>query len=141
MEISQVIGNGLLTYSVHRGLGQHSNYLSFQDRVQVVRYEYIGAAWGIISPTLGRISYALFLLSVLWLLTTVRRIMLWILISLQVVLNFLAFIILFAQCHPTSRVWDPSVPGYCVSVNVQPDIGFAQGGTSWLNQRRYRKNG
>ncbi|KAJ9307388.1 hypothetical protein DTO217A2_3070 [Paecilomyces variotii] len=131
--ISQVIGNGLLTYSVHRGLGQHSNYLSFQDRVQVVRYEYIGAAWGIISPTLGRISYALFLLSVLWLLTTVRRIMLWILISLQVVLNFLAFIILFAQCHPTSRVWDPSVPGYCVSVNVQPDIGFAQGAINTLS--------
>ncbi|KAJ9297736.1 hypothetical protein DTO271G3_3957 [Paecilomyces variotii] len=50
-----------------------------------------------------------------------------------VVLNFLAFIILFVQCHPTSRVWDPSVPGYCVSVDVQPDVGFAQGAINTLS--------
>ncbi|GAD93328.1 integral membrane protein [Paecilomyces variotii No. 5] len=131
--VSQVIGNGFVTYAVYRGLGQHSYYLSLEDRIQVVKYEYIGGAWGIISPTLGRISYALFLLSVLWLLTTVRRIFLWVLIALQVVLNLLALIIIFVQCHPTSRVWNPSVPGYCVSVDVQGDIGFAQGAINTLS--------
>ncbi|KAL1886155.1 hypothetical protein Plec18167_000084 [Paecilomyces lecythidis] len=131
--VSQVIGNGLVTYAVYRGLGRPSYYLSLEDRIQVVKYEYIGGAWGIISPALGRISYALFLLSVLRLLTTVRRIFLWVLIALQVVVNLLALIIIFVQCHPTSRVWDPSVPGYCVSVHVQGDIGFAQGAINTLS--------
>lgn len=128
MQVSQVIGNALLTYAVQRGLGKHTFYLSLEDASHAVKFEYIAGAWGIISPTFGRISYALFLLSVIHLLTTVRRVFLWVLIVLQVALNLLALIIEFVQCSPTSKVWNPTVPGDCLSVHVQTDIGFAQGG-------------
>jgi hypothetical protein len=130
VEVSQVIGNALITYAVHCGLGRHAFYLSLDERIHVVKFFYIAGAWGFISATFGRISFALFLLSVLYLLTTVRRIFLWALIVLQVVINLLAVIIEFVQCNPTPKLWNPTVPGHCLLLHVQTDIYFATGGAS-----------
>lgn len=110
------------------GLGRHALYLSQEQRMHAIRYEYLAASWAVIAPAFGRISFAVFLLVFLGLLTTVRRIVLWTLIVLQVVANVLAIIVMYAQCSPVSRIWDPTKPGSCWNPKIQSDIGFFQGG-------------
>ncbi|KAL2013973.1 hypothetical protein VTN00DRAFT_1498 [Thermoascus crustaceus] len=125
--LSQVVNNVLITRAVSWGLGRHAFYLSQEQRMHAVRYEYLAASWAVVAPAFGRISFAVFLLVFLGLLTTVRRIVLWSLIVLQVVANVLAIIVMYAQCSPVSRIWDPTKPGSCWSPKIQSDIGFLQG--------------
>lgn len=103
-----------------------------------VKYEFLAAAWAVVAPALGRVSFAVFLLVFLTLLTTVRRIFIWALIALQVVANALAVVAMYAQCSPVERVWDRTVPGSCWSMRIHVDIAFVQGGAfaSSSNLRR-----
>ncbi|EDO02627.1 predicted protein [Sclerotinia sclerotiorum 1980 UF-70] len=87
---------------------------------------------GVISPTLGRISFAVHLTRLLGHSQNIRR-FLYFLIAQNALINLLALILLFFQCPNISYNWDRV--GYkdqCWSVKTEAAIGYFQGSSSSL---------
>jgi hypothetical protein len=89
----------------------------------------LAVPWGIFCPMFGRISFIVFLLIFIMTVSRVRKTLLYTLIVIEVVFNIIPIIVVFVQCQPVSRLWDPSIPGKCWSPNVVRDVGYVQGGT------------
>jgi phosphoglycerol transferase MdoB-like AlkP superfamily enzyme len=117
----------LITLAVHHGIGRHIMYLTPYQIKEAIKFELLAQPWGIISPTLSRVSFALFLLKFAGQRKWIRW-SLWSVIWIQVVANLATIIQIFAQCQHYASLWDPSVGGHCISPHVQVLFGYAQGG-------------
>lgn len=74
----------------------------------------------VVSTTFGKLS-ALTLLVRLMGMAAQRwhLVVLWVICGIMVSLNIFAVIIIVGFCYPASKQWDPSVDGWCMSLNVQ----------------------
>lgn len=101
-----------------------------------MRYIYIRfltkSKTGIISPTLGRISFAVYLVRLLGHSQNIRR-FLYFLIIQNALINFVALILMFFECSNISYNWDRyGNEDKCWSVDTQAAIGYFQGSSSSL---------
>ena len=116
-----------MTVSEHYGLGQHFNALSPENQVNAMKYDFYLQPFSIMSPAVGRISYALLLMQIVPQYQKRRRWLLATIVALQLVVNILCFVFIVAQCNPTAAFYDPSVPGTCWSKLFQQYYGYFQG--------------
>lgn len=127
-----ITNNALITKAVHFGLGRHIQYLSPPEIMNTIKYQFISQPIGIISPTLGRVSFAIFMLR---LVGPTHRAMRWILnvsICVTILINLLTCIIIFAQCRPIEKTWNSTLPGTCWGLTVQVNVSYVQGGINSL---------
>ncbi|KAJ0415109.1 hypothetical protein BJY00DRAFT_318100 [Aspergillus carlsbadensis] len=128
--IMQAISSGLCTASTTYGLGQKLADLML-DRPRVInmlKYAMISMPFGVVGPMLGRISFILFLQNTVLTVHALRRKLLWGLVVLQVVINFIPIVLQFTQCKPANALWDPVLfLTACRDAVVVQRYGYFQG--------------
>lgn len=114
------------TISVHYGLGRHVQFLEPQQVLFAIKYVYLCEFFSIMSPGIGRISYAFLLLEIipptLW-----RKRFLWSIISAQFVVDVGCIIVSFSQCQPIEGFWEGGPNAHCWPAIIQEYAGFFQG--------------
>jgi hypothetical protein len=108
----------LLTVAIHHGIGRHMEYLSPEQRLLAMKYEFLSEPFGVTSATLARISFATFLLKFCiasrpWHWTV------WSIIWTQAVGNIAIILLIFLQCEHVTALWDPNAGGTCWTPQVR----------------------
>lgn len=91
--------------------------------------------FAVVTSMFGRLSFSAFLLAVIGRIYERRKVILWTVIAVQVVVNAVVVIQIYTQCGShVSGLWDPEVAAasHCESMVVQTDLGYFQGGTNAL---------
>ena len=92
-----------------------------------MKWEYIAQPASIMSPTISRIAFCLYLLKFTG--TDKRKKQLfWFFIISQLVVNIGTMIEVFASCSKFAMLWDRTIEGRCWSPKIQAYTGFFQGG-------------
>lgn len=104
-----------------------SDLVAEPERIMyTVKWVYLCEFFSILCPCFGRVSFALLLLSIIP-PNTSRRVFLWCIIAVQVVVDVGTVIISFSQCRPIEGFWDQSIESDCWPPYVQQYTGFTQG--------------
>jgi hypothetical protein len=119
--------NILYTISVSYGTGRHQVYLTAEAASLAFKYNIISQVVGIFSITLARISFAMLLLAILSKPQRGLRLFIWTIIVCQIAINLVTIIYILVQCRPIVKLWDNTVPGTCLSPEIQTYFGFTQG--------------
>ncbi|KAJ8067339.1 hypothetical protein OCU04_004692 [Sclerotinia nivalis] len=122
----------LNTWGISFGIGRHVVFLTESQTAKALKAEFVSQPFGVISPTLGRISFAVHLTRLLGHSQNIRR-FLYFLIAQNALINFLALILIFFQCSNISYNWDRvGHKDQCWSVKTVAAIGYFQGSSSSL---------
>ncbi|WPH01405.1 Hypothetical protein R9X50_00425000 [Acrodontium crateriforme] len=108
------------------GIGQHVEVLTHNDRVQAVKYFWIGTAFGI--PSLGIAKLAVIALLFKIQGTRAPR-MKWVLYAVAIITNFInavQVVIILNQCSPSAKLWDPMIEGNCNMLPIATVTGKVQ---------------
>lgn len=118
----------MITRATQLGLGREVSSIDPTTVPKVILHDYLAQTFGLAGGALGRISFIVFIIGLL-VQRLSQRVILWILVGLQVVVNTLFIIILFVQCPDhQSAIWDHSGKTKCWNVHVQAYYGYFQGG-------------
>jgi len=124
--IMGIVNTSFVNISVNWGLGRHFVLLDTEQQTEAVKWDYLAQPTAIMGPAVGRISFALLLLSVIG-NRKERRWFLYGIMITQFVINSLTFIFILVQCKPIQALWDHSIKGDCWDLRVQEYFGFFQG--------------
>ena len=117
--------------AVSLGLGRHAYYLTVDQKIGAGEYEAISSAFSIMSLCFGKVSICLSLLRILqgagW---RKLKLALYITITVVSIVNTVVTIMTLVECHPIAKIWNPSIPGSCLNIDVQKDLAYVQGGMS-----------
>ncbi|KAG4033766.1 hypothetical protein MFRU_004g02690 [Monilinia fructicola] len=120
------------TWGITFGLGRHYVFLTEWQASMAIRAKFIGEPFGIISPTLGRISFAVYLLRLLGHSQSIRR-FLYFLIIQNAIVNFVALILIFFECSNISYNWNRfGHEDQCWDMDTQAAVGYFQGSSNCL---------
>ena len=104
------------------GLGQHLGVIKLDGAKLSLRYGFFAFLGGFLSPMFGRISFSLFLLSLVW-RSKIPRWPLWVNIGVQVAFNVPSVILMYIQCGShLSSLYDLDLittQKYCWNIKVQ----------------------
>ncbi|KAM5482612.1 hypothetical protein McanMca71_004085 [Microsporum canis] len=115
----------LLTVSVRHGLGKHAFDLTSSEYINANKYNWISQGCHVMATNFGKVSVILFLLRIV-VNSRAQRIFLYTLMAMLIIINSICVFTIFGQCAPTSRLWDPEIPGTCWSPHYQRDYAFFQ---------------
>ncbi|CEO58780.1 hypothetical protein PMG11_03482 [Penicillium brasilianum] len=122
-----VIGSIMITLAIKLGFGQELSSVNTLNVSKIIMYDYLAQTFGLAGGALGRISFIIFIIGLL-VQKRSQRIVLWILVALQVIVNSIFIIILFVQCPGhASAIWDHSGKVKCWDLHVQAYYGYFQG--------------
>lgn len=126
--------NALFTVSAHFGMGRHVYYVSGEQLLQILKFETLAQPFGMLSPMLARISFAIYLLQLVgpWRL---QRSILYLVVILEILVNVTSVILFLAQCgsHITA-IWDRLSPEvrYCLPAGIGVNFDYFQGAFNTL---------
>ncbi|KAJ5358873.1 uncharacterized protein N7496_011286 [Penicillium cataractarum] len=122
-----VIGSIMVTLAIKLGFGQELSSINTSNVSKIIMHDYLTQTFGLAGGALGRISFIVFIIGLL-VQKRSHRIILWILIGLQVIVNSIFIIILFVQCPGhASAIWAHSGKAKCWDLHVQAYYGYFQG--------------
>ncbi|PMD64179.1 uncharacterized protein K444DRAFT_482016, partial [Hyaloscypha bicolor E] len=130
--IIAMLNTSLITHAVSWGIGRHIYYLTPEETVNAIKFEFIAQTPGIVAPTLARISFAIYLLKFVG-TSKFRRWILWSVVWSQAIVNIIQLVLIFAQCEHFAALWDPSVGGKCWSRKVQVYSGYFLGALNCIH--------
>lgn len=118
----------MITRATQLGFGREVSSIDSQNVANVILHDYLAQTFGLAGGALGRISFIVFIIGLL-VQRLSQRVILWVLVGLQVLINSLFIIILFIQCPDhESAIWSHSGKAKCWNVHVQAYYGYFQGG-------------
>lgn len=127
--VSEIIHSTLLTMAQKYGLGRHIGTLQGPNISKAAHYMHVSESFSIITSYFGRISFAVFLLSVMGKTAKTRRHILFALIIIDTIINVIVAIQTYSQCGShINALWHPALQklGYCESPDVETYIGYVQ---------------
>lgn len=114
------------------GLGEHFVELSSEEKSHAMFYIVAFLELFAITPCMfARISFAVFLLMIIGLTSKVKKSFLWIVIGVQIVMNLVVLIQIYAQCgNDFDAIWNLEVAAHahCQSPMVETILGYVQSG-------------
>ncbi|GIK06424.1 hypothetical protein Aspvir_002074 [Aspergillus viridinutans] len=120
-----IIAGSLNTTAVNYGYGLPDEIVPEPGATTGRKFYIIALAFLVLCTALGRAAFVLYLLAILggkkW-----QRIILTALAVMEVIINSVVVIMLFASCTPVSMLWDYAVEGTCVSDTIQINFGYFQ---------------
>ncbi|PYI20280.1 hypothetical protein BO86DRAFT_425420 [Aspergillus japonicus CBS 114.51] len=116
----------LFNVAVNHGYGNTSTAPSHRSVTASFRYSTIGYAIVILAATAGRLAMIMYMMALLA-ARTWDRMVLWTLVPLQVIVNVVSVVLLFAQCSRVQDIFQPGAQEQCMSLDVQIDYGYFQG--------------
>jgi hypothetical protein len=129
-----ISNNACITVSEQHGLGRHIMYLEPAQIVTALKWQTIAEPLGIMSPTMGRLSFTIYMLRLVG-CDKFKRYLLHFCIYFNLLVNILCIILIFVQCGPyVTAIWDTHAPGasHCWSKQVQSRYGYFQGACNTL---------
>lgn len=103
-------------------------YLTFEQQVSAVRYEFLSQAFGVAAAAFARISFAVLLVKFCVASKALSRTV-WSIVWMQAVFNAAIVAITYFQCQPIQTLWNPNVAGKCWTPHVQVvAAGYVLGG-------------
>ncbi|PSK42096.1 hypothetical protein B9Z65_4010 [Elsinoe australis] len=133
--VSEIIHASILTAGQQHGLGRHIESLQGPEISKAGHYIVISESFSITTSYFGRMSFAVFLLSVVGVAAMPQRITLWAVIIGNTIVNILAIAQVYAQCgKDLSALWNPAVKAHahCQPDYVETYIGYCQAGINSL---------
>ncbi|KAH8683375.1 hypothetical protein BGZ60DRAFT_561061 [Tricladium varicosporioides] len=131
MALSVAFATGILamlTVQYHYGLGRRFFYLTPQQKIEALKFNFAGQPLGIMAAAFGRNASCILMLQ-LFGTTNFRARLLWFTFWQSIIVNLLTCILIFVQCRDVRALWDPiGHPSVCWSPLVQEYTGFVQGG-------------
>ncbi|KAF7718264.1 Uncharacterized protein PECH_002079 [Penicillium ucsense] len=116
-----------MTVSVHYGLGNHQNLLSYDNIVKTNLWSWIAQVLAIIDLVIARIAVIAFLMTIQNRTQSKSKYLLYGVGSAQAIINLIEIGLIFKQCTPTRKLWDIDVPGKCDMIEICSNVGFVQG--------------
>ncbi|MCJ1295524.1 oxygen-dependent protoporphyrinogen oxidase [Xylographa carneopallida] len=137
-----IVNTAFSIVAAHHGLGEVNADYSDSEQLCAARLLFISQAFGIVGAAFARISVALYEMYLfgssvsvnkksrtwLWRQLKNHKIVLWVNVTAQILVNSGALLQVYLQCRPVARQWDSSVQGICVSPEVHVKLGYFQGG-------------
>lgn len=120
------MAGGLATRSVNWGFGKHVYYLSREQVLQAIKYQYMAQPFAYMALVFGRVSFAVSLLMIMA-TNKLRRWILYGLIIGQFLINIIFVFLGLGQCSPPAKYWNRKMPGSCMSPKVIVAAGYVQG--------------
>lgn len=122
----------MITLAINLGFGQELSSINKPNVSKIIMHDYLAQTFGLAGGAMGRISFIVFINGLL-VQKKSHRIILWILVGLQIVVNCTFIIIIFVQCPGhTSAIWDLSGKAKCWDPHVQAYYGYFQGGKDYF---------
>lgn len=131
-QLLSIICTALFTADVKYGMGKHAAYLTPHELMQAVKINFIANPFGVMAYSLPNISVAIFLNRILA-PNRARKITLYTITVAQSVIAAISLIILFAQCHPTEFLWNPTIRATCLPPSVLTGYSYFVGGISRIH--------
>ncbi|TEY48382.1 hypothetical protein BOTCAL_0294g00100 [Botryotinia calthae] len=113
-------------YAVKGGC-RHIFYLTPSQIVEIVKLNFVAQAFGITSPTLGKLSVGFLMQRILGPHTVYRKWFIHIVMAVYGLWTALTVIFTYTQCTPTSALWNPTPDMKCWGNQVFPDIAVSHG--------------
>lgn len=131
MQAFTVVAIGVESAAVHAGLGRHTLTLTPSQRITSSRLSDVGQVFCIMSLTMTKISVAILFQRVTkgtnlrrkWLAT----LYLWTNAGTAFIVNILTIAIMFGQCRPVEKDFNPKVAGHCWDIRIFLRFVLAQG--------------
>ncbi|KAK0319594.1 hypothetical protein LTR54_007208 [Friedmanniomyces endolithicus] len=95
---STLVYSVAIQLSYHYGLGRHYEYLTIQTSFLLLKWAYVAFAFCIVGPLAGRVSFTLYLLSIIGNARHGIRYWLWSLAALQTVMNVTLLTVTYSIC-------------------------------------------
>ncbi|GKZ62179.1 hypothetical protein AnigIFM49718_009257 [Aspergillus niger] len=115
----------MITLAIAHGYGRHSQYLSKANQVLALKYYTAFQCLSIVATGAGRAAFTLYLLNILrqerylgWIL--------WLIFTLQIIINIVSVATILAQCQDINSLWDAHVGTACWNPNVERIYGYVQ---------------
>ncbi|KAF2149765.1 hypothetical protein K461DRAFT_323301 [Myriangium duriaei CBS 260.36] len=125
-----------VTRSVHNGLGRHMADIQLDKLSDTLRIGFYSFGGAFLSPMFGRLSFCLFLLSIVWSNTRIPRWPIYLFMIVQVLFNVISVILIYAQCGThLARLWsfDVSVITHkCLNFKIQTYWNYIAGSVNTL---------
>lgn len=101
-------------------------YLSQQQALYVTKLNYVAQPFGIVAVGTGKVAVGILVLRLLGASSRWRKIFLWVLLALNVIITILAAIFTFTQCNPPAALWEPSLrdTAQCWDPSVQSNFSI-----------------
>ncbi|KAL6716688.1 hypothetical protein ACLMJK_006256 [Lecanora helva] len=115
------------TVAARFGAGNHEDNLTEHDFSTAMHWIWVGNATTLISISFGKIAVVAFLLTIQGMTHKTRRNLLYFLCASTVLLNLTTVIIIFLQCNPPRKLWEPDLPGNCDIEKVNGVMGYICG--------------
>ena len=112
------------TYLASIGGCRHLFYLTPQQQLRAVKFNWISQVWGIFGFATGKISVALLILRIIGPSSTWRKWILYITMASVFIINALGCIITFVQCDPPRALWAADMSSHCWDPKIQSDYAI-----------------
>lgn len=124
----------IVVTTVYAGKGgcRHIFYLTPPQVIEAVKLNFVAQAFGITSPTLGKLSVGFMMLRIIGPHTFYRKWFIYITMGAYGLWSSLTLIFTYTQCTPTSALWNPTPNMKCWGNQVFPDIAITHGGKDLL---------
>lgn len=130
-----IAGSAMVTLAVEHGFGRHVWDINERMVPKVIMYDYVAQSVGLSGGTIGRIAFIVFIIGLLGIMRS-HRIILWVLVCLQVIVNMMFILIIFLQCPGhASAIWQHPGQARCWDLHVQAYYGYFQGCKDILSLR------
>ncbi|KAK1142627.1 hypothetical protein N8T08_007431 [Aspergillus melleus] len=122
-----IIAAAISNIAVEFGYGLAAGSQGPNHEANSLKYSAIGQAIVVVAATAGRIGFILYLIELLA-ARALHRMVLWLLISFQVVINAVSVFLLFFQCSiHVGELFHPGKQSHCESLDIQIKYGYFQG--------------
>ncbi|KAL2046317.1 hypothetical protein N7G274_001764 [Stereocaulon virgatum] len=115
-----IINASLVTVAVHAGLGRHIFELQPSELTTTIKYLLLGETLFTLSLVFSKMSICIILLHLLHGARGLKKkLFLYLTIGLLIVVSLVNVGLQYGQCSPTSKSWDPAIPGHCWDHDIQ----------------------
>jgi hypothetical protein len=106
------------------GGGRHLYYLTPQQQMLVIKFNWIAQVFGIMAFAAVKISVSLLIMRIITLNNVWMRYVLWFVMGSMALFSVLDCIFNFVQCDPPRALWEPNIPHKCWDSRVQSGIAI-----------------
>ncbi|KAK3390661.1 hypothetical protein B0H63DRAFT_121401 [Podospora didyma] len=121
-----VIGASFITTSTLNGGARHVRYLTPEQILFTIKYNWIAQPWAVFSFATGKASVAFLILRFIGRNTVYRKYILYFTIATIFIVNGVGCITIFAQCDPPRALWTPETEAKCWDPIVQLHFNYFQ---------------
>lgn len=111
LQAAEIVAHALITYEVTLGLGKHIWDIDPQTLHKLGIIPHVSDTMGLLSLLFSKTSFGFTMLR----LTSNRiNMLIWVFITSMAILFLALILVIWLQCTPLAKTWNPTLPGSCI---------------------------